>query len=131
MAGADRVEAERDRAVQDGGELDLLVAAQARVRRVAARVLVHEVLHDIGVEAFGQVPDVERDADHVGGAPRVPGVLERAAAPGAGPVRTRVAGQGEVDAGHLMAGLGGPGRGHRRVDAAGHGGQHAQSSHRL
>ena len=129
VAGADRVEAEGDGAVEDGRELDLLVAAQARVGRVAAGVLGDEVLDDVLVEPLGQVPDVERDADHVGGPAGVAGVLERAAAAGAGPVGPGVARQGQVHAGDVVAGLGGPGRGHRGVDAARHRGQHAQSSH--
>ena len=84
VPGDDRVEAERQRPVQHRGELDLLVAAQARVRRAAGGVLGDEVVDDVGVEPLGQVPDVERDAEHVGGPARVAGVLERAAAAGAG-----------------------------------------------
>ena len=87
VAGADRVEAERERPVEHRRELDLLVAAQARVRRAAGGVLGHEVVDHVLAEPLGQVPDVERDADHVGGAPGVPGVLEGAAAAGPGPER--------------------------------------------
>ena len=75
-------------------------------------------------EPLGQVPDVERDADHVGRAPGVPGVLEGAAAAGAGAERLRVAGQREVHAGDVVAGLGGPGGRDGGVDAAGHRGEH-------
>ncbi len=73
-------EAERDGPVQDRRELDLLVAPDARVGGPAGRVLGYEVPDDVGVEPFGHVPDVERDADHVGGAAGVPRVLQRAAA---------------------------------------------------
>jgi hypothetical protein len=127
VPGADRVEAQCQRPVQQRGELDLLVAAQARVGRTARRVLLDEVLHHVPVEPFGQVPHVERDPDHVGGAAGVPGVLQGAAPPRARPVRLGVAGQRHVDAGHLVAGLGGAGGGHGGVDAARHGGEYAQS----
>ena len=124
VAGANRVEAERDGPVQDRGELDLLVAADARVRRAAGRVLGHEVVDHVAVEPFGHVPDVERDTDHVGGAAGVPCVLQRAAAPRAGPVGTRVGGQREVNRRHVVASVHGPCGGRRRIDAAGQGGQH-------
>ena len=129
MASADRVEAERHRPVEHSRELDLLVAAQARIRRVAARVLVDEVLDDILVEPVGHVPDVERNADDVRGPARVAGVFERAAATRPAPVRARVARQRQVDAGDVVASLGGPRRRDGRVDAAGHGSKHTQSSH--
>ena len=50
-----------------------------------------------------EVPDVERDADHVGGPAGVVGVLDGAAAPRAGPVRRGVARQRQVDAGDVVA----------------------------
>src|SRR5258708_30667213 len=103
MAGADGVETKRDGPVEDGSELDLLVAPQARIGRVAARVLRDEVVDDIGGEALGQVPYVEGDAYHVGRAPGVPGILARAAAPSARAVRPRVGRHGHVDSGHLVA----------------------------
>ena len=90
VAGADRVEAQRERAVEDRLELDLLVAAQARVGGAARRVLGDEVVHHVALETVGHVPDVERDANHVGGAAGVAGVLDRAAAAGAGPVGLRI-----------------------------------------
>ncbi len=121
VAGGDRVEAEPQRPVEDGGELDLLVAAQARVGRAAGGVLVHEVLDHVLVEAVAQVPDVERDADDVGRPAGVVAVLDRAAAAGAGAVRRRVARQRQVDAGDVVAGLDRAGGGDGGVDAAGHG----------
>jgi hypothetical protein len=60
---ADRVEAELERPFEQGGELDLLVAAHARVRRAARAVLGDEVVDDVVAEALGEVPDVERDAE--------------------------------------------------------------------
>ena len=123
VAGRDGVEAQRQRAVEHGGELDLLVAAQARVGGAAGGVLVHEVLDHVLVEAVGEVPDVERDADDVGGAAGVVAVLDRAAAARAGAVGRGVAAQREVDAGDVVAGLDGAGGGDGGVDAAGHGGE--------
>src|SRR5487761_1587630 len=125
MAGADRVEVEHRR------ELDLLVAPQARVGGTARRVFGEEVGHHVGGEALGHVPHVERDADDVGGAAGVAGVLRRAAAARAGPVGARVLRQREMNAGHLMACVRRPGRGDGRVDAARHGSKHAELSHRL
>ena len=101
-------------------ELDLLVAAQARVRRAAGGVLADEVLDDVLVEAVAEVPDVERDADHVGRPARVVGVLDRAAAAGAAAVGLRVAREGQVDAGDVVALLDRAGRRDGRVDAARH-----------
>jgi hypothetical protein len=125
VAGADGVEAQSHRPVEDGGELDLLVAADAGVGGAAGRVLGHEVFDDVGVEAFGHVPDVERDADHVGGAAGIAGVLQRAAAAGAGAVGAGVGGQREVDRGHVMTRVHGPRGGRGRINAAGQGGQHS------
>ena len=124
VAGRDRVEPQPERPVEHGGELDLLVAPQARVGCPAGGVLVHEVLDHVVVEPLGEVPDVERDADHVGGPAGVVGVLDRAAAAGAGAVRRGVAREREVDAGDVVARLDRAGRGDGGVDAAGHGSDH-------
>ena len=120
MAGAHGVEAERERLVQHCGELDLLVAAQAGIRRATRGVLVDEVVDHVGVEALGEIPDVERNADHVGGPPGVARVLDRAASARPGAEGLRVLGQRQMDPGHLMAGFDGPGSRDRRVDSAGH-----------
>ena len=122
VPGRHRVEAQGERPVEDGGELDLLVAPQARVGRAPGGVLVHEVLHDVLVEAVGQVPDVERDADDVGRAACVVAVLDGAAPARPGAVRRRVAAQGEVHPGHLVPGLDGAGGGDGGVHPARHGG---------
>ena len=130
VAGADRVEAERHRAVEHRGELDLLVAAQARVRGAAGGVLGDEILHHVAVEALGHVPHVERDADDVGGPPRVPRVLQRAAAAGPGPVRRRVRRQRQMDAGHLVTRVHRTSRGRRGVHPARHRREHPKTTHR-
>src|SRR5215472_6767802 len=129
MAGTDRVEAERYRAVEHGCELDLLVAPQTRIRRAAVSVLTDEVLDDVGVESFGHVPYVERNADDIGGAPGVTGVLECAAAARPATVRARVTGQRKMHAGDVMTSGRRPGGGDSRVDATRHSSKNAQSSH--
>ena len=123
VPGADRVEAERQRPVEHRLELDLLVAAQARVGGPARRVLGDEVVHHVLPKPLGQVPDVERDADHVGGPARVPRVLERAAAARPGPVRLRIRRQRKMDAGHLMTGVDRARRRGGGVNPARHGGK--------
>ena len=120
VTGDDRVEAQRHRPVQHRRELDLLVAAQARVGRAAGGVLGDEVVDHVLVEPVGHVPDVERDADHVGGAPRVARVLERAAAARAGAVGLRVARQRQVHAGDVVPGVDRPSGRDGRVDPTGH-----------
>src|SRR5690606_23746828 len=110
---------------------DLLVAAQAGVGGAAGLVLGDEVLHDVLAEAVGEVPDVEGDADDVGGAAGVARVLDGATAPRAGTERLGVRGQGEVDAGHVVARFGRAGGGDGGVDAAGHGGQDAEGAEGL
>ena len=81
---------------------------------------LEEVLDHVLVEPLAQVPDVERDADHVGRPPRVVGVLDGAAAARTGAVGLRVAREREVDAGDVVPLLRGARRGHGRVDAARH-----------
>jgi len=67
VPGAHRVEAQRQRLVQQRGELDLLVAPQAGVRGAPRRIVRDELVdHFLGKPA-GEVPHVERDAEHVGG----------------------------------------------------------------
>ncbi len=123
VAGGHRVEAQVQRAVEHRRELDLLVAAQAGVRRPAGGVLGHEVLDHVLVEAVAQVPDVEGDPDDVGGPAGVVAVLDRAAAARPAAVGLRVAREREVDAGDVVAGLGGAGGSDGRVHPAGHGGE--------
>jgi len=118
VTGADRIEAERQRAVEHRRELDLLVAAQARVGSAARGVLGDEILHHVTMESLGHVPDVERDPDDVGSPARIPGVLQRAAAAGTGPVRRRVGGQRQMDAGHLVTRVHRTSRSRGRVHSA-------------
>ena len=129
VAGAHRVETERKRAVEHRGELDLLVAAQARVRGAAHGVLGDEILDDVAVETLGHVPHVKRDADHVGGPAGVPRVLQRAAAASPGPVRRRVRRQRQMDAGHLVTRLHRTSRGRRGIHPARHRREHPEPTH--
>ena len=124
MAGGDGVEAEGQATLQHRRELDLLVAAHAGVGRAARGILADEVRHHRLVEAFAHVPDVEGDPDHVGGSSRVVGVLDRAAAASTASVRRRVARQGEMNAGDVVARLGGAGGRDSGVDATAHGGEY-------
>ena len=63
VTGADRVEAECDGSLEDGGELDALVAAKAGVGGAAGGVLGDEVVDDLLGEPLGDIPDVVRDAE--------------------------------------------------------------------
>ncbi len=120
VPGGDGVEAERHGLVEQGGELDLLVAAQARVGGAAGGILTREVLDDVAREAGRHVPHVERDAEHVGHPARVTGVLDGAAAARRLAQRRRALAEGEVHADDLVPGVEHAGSGHRRVDAAAH-----------
>src|SRR5215467_10036962 len=126
---ANCIKAKGDCPVQDSSELDLLVAAQARVRRVAAGVLSNEVLDHISVEPLSHIPDVERDADDIGGSPGVARVLERATTARSCSIRARIARQRQMHASYVVSCFSRPGSGHSRVHAARHGGQHMQGSH--
>ena len=125
VAGADGVEPEGDGLVQQRRELDVLVAAHARVRGPAGLVLGDEVGDDGLLEPLGQVPHVVRDAQHVGRAAGVAGVLDRAAPARAGAELVPRAGQGHVHADDVVPGVDRARRGDRGVDAAGQGGQDA------
>ena len=118
VTGADRVEAERERAIQHRGELDPLVATDARVGGAAGGVLRDEVVNDVRAEPLGHVPDVERDAQHVGGPARVAGVLQRAAA--ASPVADVTPADGDsarCTRGDVVPCVDGTSRGNRGVHA--------------
>src|SRR5699024_7985709 len=109
--------------VEQGGELDVLVAAHARVRGAAGLVLGDEVRDDGLLELLREVPHVVGDAEHVRGAAGVGGVLDRAAAARAGAVLGAAAAQGHVHADHLVAGVDGAGGGDGGVDSTGECGQ--------
>ena len=81
VAGRNSVEAECERTIEHGAELDALVAAEARVGRASGGVLGDEVVDDVILESVRQIPYVERDPEHVGHAACIVGVLERAATP--------------------------------------------------
>jgi hypothetical protein len=87
VSRAHGVEAELQRALEERGELDLLVAPHAGIRRAPGLVLGHEVVDDVLAEALGEVPDVERDAEEVGRATGIHRVFDRAAAAAAGAKR--------------------------------------------
>ncbi len=80
MAGREVVGVEGQRAVEQGAELDVLVAGQAGVGRAAARVLGDEVVDDAAVEVLFEVHHVVGDAQHVGRGAGVVDVLDAAAA---------------------------------------------------
>src|SRR5699024_4414649 len=128
VAGGDGVEAQGQRAVEEGGELDALIAAHARVRGPPGRVLGDEVIDDVFLEPFGEVPDVEGDVEHPGHAVGVAGVFDRAAAARSGAQGSGHARQGEVDADDLVAGVDGAGGGHGRIDPAGHGDEYSHDA---
>src|SRR5450631_2218434 len=123
MTGYDRVEAERQRPVEHRRELDLLVASQARVGGAAGGVLGDEVLDDVLAESFGQIPDIEGNSEHVGGAPSIVGILECAAPSRTVAQRCGSGGQREVHAGDIVTGIDRTSGRDRRVDAAAHRGE--------
>ena len=105
VTGGQRVEAERQRASGQRGELDPLVATHTRVGGLAAGIRLHEVVDDVLFESIGEIPDVERDVEHVGDPAGVAGVLLGAAATRSGAQRTRSRRQRQVNSDHLVTGL--------------------------
>ncbi len=112
------VEIERRSALQQRVELDVLVAAHARVGGAARGVFVQKVGDHEVVELVAQVPHVVRDAQLVGRAPGVVAVLDRAAATRAGTVLVPVAAERHVHANHVVARVHGARGGHGGVDSA-------------
>ena len=129
VPGDDGVEAEVERLLEEGGELDPLIAAHARVGGAASGVLGDEVVDDVELEAFGEVPHVVRDADDVRGALRIHRVLDRAAPSRTGAQGSGHPAEGEVHADDLVTGVDGARRGHRRVDAPAHRRQNLHGFH--
>src|SRR5581483_10880705 len=105
VTGRHGVEAQGHRAIQDGSELDLLVAPQAGIRRAAADVLGNEVIDHVLVEPLAQIPYIERDSDDVSSPARIVRIFESATPAGTGTVGLRVARQGQMYARHVMAGV--------------------------
>ena len=120
MPGDDGVEAERDGLLEQGGELDALVAAHAGVGGAASGVLVDEVADDILFEARAEVPDIEGDADDVGRSLRVHGVLDGAASAASGAQGAGHAAEREVHPDNLVAGVDGTRGSNGGVDSATH-----------
>ena len=102
------------RAPPEEVELDVLIAARARVRRPAGEVLRDERLHHGARERVAEVEHVVRDPQPVGHRARIVEVVERAAAPAALPR------QAQRDADDVMAGGDAARRGDGAVDAAAH-----------
>ena len=82
VAGDDRVKTEGQRTVEDGGELDLLVARHARVGGATGGVLGHEPLDHLVAELRREIPDVVGDPEDVGHPSSIAGVLTGAATTG-------------------------------------------------
>ena len=80
VAGAHRIEAERDGLVQESFEFDLLVAAHTGIGRPARGILTDEVVDDVCFEPLREVPHVEGDPELLTCPPGVGGVLDGAAA---------------------------------------------------
>ncbi len=120
VPGAYGVEAQCNGFLQQGSKLDALVAAHAGVRGATSGVFVNEVLDDVFLEAFREVPHVVGDAQDVAGTPSVTGVLNGAAAPASGAQGAGHARQREVDSDDIVSGLYGAGGGHGGVHSAAH-----------
>ena len=128
VAGGDGVEAEREGSVEEGGELDALIAAHAGVRGASGGVFGDEVIDDVFLEPFGEVPDVEGDVEHSRHAVGVAGVFDRAAATRSGAQGAGHPGQGKVDADDFVSGIDGACRGYGRIDSAGHGDEYSHDA---
>ena len=119
MPGRQRAGAEVARGAEQVAELDPLVAADARDRRLAAPVAVGEILDHRSAEPRLVVEHVMRNAEAGGHIGRVAHILSGAAgalAPGRGAVVVEL--QGDAD--DIVPGAGEQRRGHRRIDAARH-----------
>src|SRR3989442_13782568 len=97
MAGREPAGAERAGALPEDAELEVAIAARARVRGAAGHVLGNEGADDVPLEVVGEVEDVVGETEAVGDRARVVEIVERAAAPAAPPC------QAEGDADHVRA----------------------------
>ena len=125
VPGGDRVEAQGHRAVEQCRELDLLVAAQARVGGLAVLVGPHEVVDDLFFKAVREVPHVKRDTQVVAHAARVGGVLQGTAAAGRLARLLRVLAQCKVHADNVVARLHQARSSDRGVHSPAHGRQYS------
>ena len=82
MTCGDRIESQSQGAVKNSPELDVFVAAQARVRRAIVLVFGKEVSHHLFGKLGGEIPHVERDTQSIGNTARVSSVVDGAAATG-------------------------------------------------
>jgi hypothetical protein len=115
VTSGDRVEAETDSSLEEQVELNMAIALDARIRRLARRVASYEGLDDVALELRGVIEHVMVNAEHLGDSARVVDVGDRTA--------TRVrhpAPQLQGRANHLMALLEEEPSGHRRVNASAH-----------
>ncbi len=80
MPGGQVVGAQRERVLEQGAELDVLVAGEAGVRRPPRRVLGHEPIHDALGELALHVEHVVADAERGGGGAGVVHVFDGTAA---------------------------------------------------
>src|SRR3954471_8893059 len=122
MAGGERRRAEAPCAVEEPLELDLVVAADAGIVRLASRVTRDEVVYHLGAEPRCRVVDVEPDAEDGGGAATVVEVRRSAAGT---PAPLRLLGrrvQPQRDAAHRVGTLllREESRGGGRIDAPAH-----------
>ena len=83
---------------------------------------------DSGMPDFPEGSPLERFNELFGDAPRIAGVLARAAAPGSGPQGRRIAAEGQVHAHDLVAGGNGSGGGHGGVHSPAHRGEHSHDA---
>ena len=105
-------------------ELDLLVAAHARVGRAAGRVLGHEVVDDVARGTRSASPRRRtgcRARRRRGGRRARPRACSSPARRSGGAAGWRTAPDGRR---HVVAGVDRPRGGRRRIDAAGQGGEH-------
>src|SRR5665811_73957 len=87
MACRHGVEAESERSIEHGCELDFLVAAQTWIRSAPRSVFGDEVFNNFLGELVAHVPDVERNAQHVGGTAGIVGILKGTTTARTGTVR--------------------------------------------
>ena len=120
VAGHHGVEAEGDGALEQGRELDLFVAAHAGVGGSPGLIFGDEVVHDVFLEAFREVPHEEGNTQLGTDAACIHGVFEGAASAGAGAQGSGHAREGQVHTHDLVTRIDGAGRGHGGVNAAAH-----------
>ncbi len=66
VSGRDGIKTECQPPLQHRLEFDVLVAAHARIGRAPLGVLINKVLDHVLGKSLGEIPDIERDSQHVG-----------------------------------------------------------------